>query len=86
MGSNSWWVAGLFSDELAAADAPADAAMAKAWVSVLSGATTDADIVRVSALLGLEAEALLALCATPAGARSPRDKSQPDWAAPLPQP
>ncbi|NOR63940.1 MAG: hypothetical protein GQ535_15825 [Rhodobacteraceae bacterium] len=86
MGSNSWWVAGLFSDELAAEDAPADTAMAKAWLSVLSGATTDADIDKVSAILGLDTPSLLALCAMPASKRTPLDDRLPEWAAPLPLP
>ena len=86
MGAEFWWVEGLFSNELEALGAPADAAMAKAWVSVLSLATTDADIDKVSALLGLDSEALLALCASPAGVRIPRNKTRPEWAAPLPQP
>ncbi len=81
-----WWVGGLFSDELKASDAPADTAMAKAWISVLSGATTDAEIDKVGALLGLKPGALLSLCATPADARTPRDPNPPEWAAPLPSP
>ncbi|MBL1437704.1 MAG: hypothetical protein COB08_016060 [Rhodobacteraceae bacterium] len=81
-----WWVEGLFSNELEAAGAPADTALAKAWVSVLSGAQSDAEIDSVSAIIGLETNTLLALCAAPAGARIPRDKTRPAWAAPLPKP
>ncbi len=86
MGAETWWVEGLFANELEAAEAVTDTAIAKAWVSVLSGATTDAEIGEVSAVLGLEPTALLALCATPADARVPRDSQPPSWAAALPEP